>query len=143
MKRLLRVLGIAALLLGVLAYPAAYAVDAAAGRDLLIVEGVDAASVDANRGLWEIDGSPKAGVPAIYGTPRGVERLVLVPDAKVLRPKEDPSLSIYLKEAGDHPNQAQTLYYFALPAAIGGLVAGAALLLIASRMKAAPAPAPA
>jgi hypothetical protein len=141
-KRLLRVLGIAGLLLGVLAYPAAFAVDAACGRDLLIVEASgDAGAVDTQRGLWEIDGSPKAGVPAIYGTPRGVERLVLVPEEKVLRPKEDPSLSIYLKKQGDHPNQAQTLYYFALPAAIGGVVAGALLLLLASRMKAAPPPA--
>jgi hypothetical protein len=142
-KRLLRLLGAAGLALGVLAYPAAWAVDAAAGRDLLIIEAAAADAVDAQRGLWEIDGSPKEGVPSIYGTPRGVERLVLVPPGKVLVPKEDPALSIYLKAAGDHPTQAMTLYFFALPAAVGGIVAGAALLLVASRMKgAAAAPSP-
>ena len=140
MKGLLRVLGFAGLAVGVLAYPAAWGVGAAAGRDLLIVEAADAASVEANRGLWEIDGSEKKGVPGIYGTPRGVERLVLVPADRVFRPREDPSLAIYLKRAGDHPTQAQTLFFFALPSTIGGLVAGGAFLFLASRRK-SPAPA--
>lgn len=138
MKGFLRALGIAGIAVGLLAYPSAFALDRAAGQDLLIVEAGDAASVDANRTLWELDGSKKEGVPSIYGTPRGVARLVLVPEAKVLHPKEDPSLAIYLKTAGDHPNQAQTLYFFALPATIAGLVAGTALLLVASRMKGPP-----
>lgn len=137
MKALLRGLGFAGIAVGVLAYPLAFAVDAAAGQDLLIVEASgDSAAVDANRGIWELEGSPKSGVAGIYGTAgKAPTRLVLVPADKILRPKEDPSLAIYLKQAGDHPTQAQTLFYFALPATIGGLVAGAALLFLASRKK--------
>jgi hypothetical protein len=139
-KALVRVLGASALALGLLAYPAAFALDRSSGRDLLIVvAAADAGAVETQRGLWEIDGSPKEGVPSIYGTPRGVERLVLVPEGKILRPAEDPALSLYLKAPGDHPVQAMTLYYLALPAALGGVVAGAGLLFAASRMKAPPA----
>ena len=141
MKSLLRGLGFAGIAVGVLAYPLAFGANAVLGQDLLVVEAADAASVDANRGLWELDGSKKDGVAAIYGTPRPpAARLLLVPADRVLHPKEDPSLAIYLKRAGDHPTQAQTLVFFALPATIGGLVAGAALLFLASRKK-EPAPA--
>ena len=140
MKALLRGLGFAGIAVGLLAYPVAYGVGAAAGRDLLIVEAAgDPAAVDANRGLWEIDDKPKDGVAKIYGTPSEVERLVFVPEEKVLHPKEDPSLSIYLKQPGDHPTQAQTLFFFAKFATIGGLVAGAALLFL-GRRKQSPAP---
>ena len=140
MKGLLRGLGFAGIAVGVLAFPLAFGADAALGQDLLVVEAADAASVDANRGLWELEGSKKEGVAAIYGSPRPpAARLVLVPDDKVLRPKEDPSLAIYLKQAGDHPTQAQTLFFLALRATIGGLVAGGALLWLASRKKAPPA----
>ena len=141
MKALLRGLGFAGIAVGVLAYPLAFGADAALGQDLLVVEAADAASVDANRGLWELDGSKKEGVAGIYGTPRPpAARLVLVPEGKVFHPKEDPALAIYLKQAGDHPTQAQTLFFFALRATIGGLVAGGALLFLASRRK-DPAPA--
>ena len=142
MAGLLRPLGAAALAVGVLAYPAAWAVDAVAGRDLLVVEAADAAAVEVNRGLWELNGSPKAEVAGIYGPPvgKGATRLVGVPESKVLRPKEDPTLAIYLKAADDHPVQAQTLYYFALPAALGGTVVGAGLMLLAARRKRAAPP---
>jgi hypothetical protein len=141
-KALLRWLGFAGIAVGVLAYPLAFGADAALGQDLLIVEAAgDPAAVDANRGLWELDGSPKDGVAKIYGTPRPpAARLLLVPADKILHPKEDPSLAIYLKQSGDHPTQAQTLVFFALPATIGGLVAGGALLFLASRKKAPAAP---
>ena len=142
MKRLLRGLGFAGIAVGVLAYPLAFAAGAAAGRELLVVEAAgDAAAVEANRGLWELNGSPKGKSAAeIYGSVQNTERLLFVPEEKVLVPKEDPSLSLYLKKPGDHPLQAQTLLYFALPATIGGLVAGGALLFLASRRK-EPAPA--
>ena len=144
MQGLLRVLGFAGLALGVLAYPAAWAVDRAAGTEVLIVMARDAASEETERGLWELNGSERAEAASIYGTPtKEPVRLVFADPARVLRPKEDPSLVLYLLRDGD---QAQTLWYFALPATAGGLVAGAALLFLSSRMKrkkADPAPSPA
>jgi hypothetical protein len=139
--RVLRVLGYAAFGLGVLAYPLAFAMDRAAGIEALVVTASDDASVAANRGLWELDGKPKDGVAAIYGTPsKTPARLVGAPADRILHPKEDPSLTLYLLRTGDHPLQAMTLYYFALPATLGGLVAGTALLwYVCRRKKSAPA----
>jgi hypothetical protein len=136
-KKALRVLGFAGLAVGVLAYPAAFAVDRAAGTDALIVQAADADSVATNRGMWEINGSPKAEVPGIYGSPtKAPVRLVCAKAEALVRPPEDPSLTLYLMQAGDHPLQAQTLWYFALPATLGGLVAGALLLWLSGRKKA-------
>ena len=136
MKKALRALGIAGLAVGVFAYPAAWAVDRAAGVDALVVAAADPASVETNRGLWELNGSEKSEVAGIYGAPsKAPVRLVRPAEANVLHPKEDPALTLYLLRADDHPLQAQTLWYFALPATIGGLVAGAALLLFARRAK--------
>jgi len=133
MKALFKVFGLGALAVGLLTLPAAWAVDRAAGRDLLVVEAQDQVVVETNRGLWELDGGGKEGVPAIYGTPRSVERLVFVPEGKILVPPEDPGVSLYLKSGDDHPLQAQTLWYFGIPTAIGALVVGGALLLIGRR----------
>jgi hypothetical protein len=129
-----KVLGAGALAVGALVYPAAWALDRAAGIDLLIVTAADDASVAANRGLWEMDGGPKKEIPSIYGTP-GKEpmRFVFVPAERVFRPKEDPSLALYLLREGDHPLQSQTLYFFALPTAIGAVVTGVILLLLGRR----------
>jgi len=133
MKALLKMLGLIALAVALLILPAAWGADRAGGRDLLVVEASSEDVVETNRGLWELDGGGKEGVAAIYGTPRGTERLLFVPERKVLVPKEDPSLSIYLKKGDDHPLQAQTLWYFALPTAVGAAVAGVVLLLLSRR----------
>ena len=60
-------------------------------------------------------------------------RVVFVPSDRVLRPKEDPDLALYLQRPGDHPLQARTLYFFALPTALGAVVTGLALLLLGRR----------
>lgn len=136
MRKVLRLLGFAGIAVGVLAYPLAFAADRAAGVDALVVAAADDRSVEVNRGLWELNDRPKDGVASIYGTPaKGTVRLVAPPADRILHPKEDPSLTLYLSRAGDHPLQAQTLWYFALPTTIGGLVAGAGLLWLACRMK--------
>jgi hypothetical protein len=142
LRKALRILGFAGLAVGVLAYPLAFAADRAAGVDAIVVAAADDKSVEVNRGLWELNDKPKDGVASIYGTPaKGTVRLVAPPADRVLHPKEDPSLTLYLARTGDHPLQAQTLWYFALPSTIGGLVAGTALLWIACRMKKKDAPA--
>lgn len=128
--------GTAALALGLLALPAAWAADRAAGRDVLLVTAADPASVEVQRGLWELDGSPRAGVPAIYGTPsKEPVRVVFAGEDRILRPKEDPSLALYLKQGDDHPLQARTLYYAGVPAAVGGILVGAAMLLVGRRRR--------
>lgn len=133
MKKVLRALGFAGLAVGALAYPAAFALDRAAGTDALIVTAADAAIVEVNRAGW--DGTSKVEVPGLYGSPfKGTERLVFADPANLLHPKEDPSQTLYLLKGSDHPLQAQTLFYFALPATVGGLLAGAALLWLACRM---------
>ncbi len=126
--------GVAALAAGLGVLPAAWAVDRAAGREVLLVAAADDASVDANRGLWVLNGGAKAEVPAIYGTPsKEAVRVVLAGEGNLLHPKEDPSLTLYLKSGDDHPLQSQTLYYFGVPTAIGGVLAGLALLFVARR----------
>lgn len=135
MKTLLRTLGIGAVAVGLLALPGAWIVDRAAGRDLLVVEAHAGDVVETNRALWELDGGGREAVPSIYGTPRGVERLLFVPPEKIVSPAEDPGSSLYLKAAGDHPFQAQTLWYFGVPTAIGAVLVGGGLLLASRRKK--------
>jgi hypothetical protein len=150
LRRGLKVLGIASLAVGVLAYPAAWAVDAWAGVDVLMVTAApDEATVETNRGMWELNGSPKEEVASIYGSPPrggGLTRLVILKQERILRPKEDPSLVLYLLPKDEHPVQAMTFWYFALPVSVGGILAGGALLLVARRMgrkRPDPEPAPA
>ena len=138
----LKVVGLGAVVTGLLVLPGVWVLDRACGRDVLLVDAADAASVEVQRGLWELDDSPKAGVPAIYGTPsRGSERVVFAGEDKILHPKEDPSLTLYLKRGDDHPIQAQMLWYFGVPTAVGGVLLGAALLLWARRKRKAGPPA--
>ena len=102
----------------------------------------DETSVRTNRGLWELDDSPQGKVAEIYGTPaKGVERILFAPADRILRPKEDPALTLYLNRGDDHPLQVQTVYYFGVPTAIGGVLVGLALLLLARRRAKAPPPA--
>jgi len=132
-KKVLRILGFAGIAVGVLAYPLAFALDSAAGVDALVVTAADDATVEVNRATW--DGKTKSEVPGLYGSPfKAPERIVFANKANLIHPKEDPSQTLYLLRTGDHPLQAQTLFYFALPSTIGGLVAGAALLWLACRM---------
>jgi len=139
MKKALRILGFAGIAVGILAYPAAFAVDRAAGTDALIVQAADPASVETNRGLWELNGGEKAEVPGIYGSPtKAPTRLVCANSANILQPKEDPAVTLYLLKGDDHPLQAQTLWFFALPSTIGGVVAGAVLLWLSCRKRAVP-----
>lgn len=131
-----KILGVGALVTGALVLPAAWAVDRAFGQEILLVHAADGASVQVQRGLWEMDGCPRDGVAAIYGTPSMERvRVVFAAEGRILHPKEDPSLTLFLHQADDHPLQARTLYYFGVPTAIGGVLLGAALLLLARRKR--------
>jgi hypothetical protein len=135
----LRPISLAAIIAGAISLPAAWALDRAAGVELLPVLAADEATVSVNRDLWS-EGEP---VAPIYGAPaeRPV-RVLFVPEEKILRPKEDPSLALYMKNEGDHPLQAQTLYFFGTYATAGFLLAGAAGLFLASRRSRGKAGAP-
>lgn len=127
-------LGAAALVAGLAALPAAWALDRLAGREVLVVAASDEASVEINRGLWELNGGPRAEVPSIYGTPTGAPvRVVFAGEGRVVSPAEDPSLSLYLKRGADHPLQTRTLYYAGSIAAAGGVLLGVLLLLLGRR----------
>jgi hypothetical protein len=132
-KGLLRVLGAGAVVVGVLVLAGVWLLDGSAGRDLLVVEAFADDVVETNRGLWELDGGVREEVPGIYGTPRNVERLVFVPEERVVRPAEDPSLALYLKSGDDHPLQVRTLWFFGVPTAVGGVLVGGILLLLSRR----------
>jgi hypothetical protein len=125
----LRAISLASVAAGVLALPAAWALDRAAGRELLPVLAADAATVAVNRELRS-EGDP---VAALYGAPAEKPvRLLFVPAEKILVPEEDRSLALYMKQEGDHPLQAQTLYFFGGWATAGFLLSGLAGLAVAS-----------
>ena len=122
----------AALILGVvgaLASPAAAALlDGVAGRTVILLNPDPPEVVDANRALW----TPGEGVAKIYGTPVGEPMRVLFADsARIIVPKEDPSLSLYTvdKTKGENPLQAQTMWFAVRMAMYGsGALLAAALL---------------
>jgi hypothetical protein len=143
-KKALRILGFAGLAVGVLAYPAAFAMDRVAGQDVILVSPRDEAQIAIERFNWESEGSPKAPVhiAEIYGNPfeKGRPMRLVAPRAEALfHPPEAPEVTLFFKKDSENPFQAMTLWYFAFPATIGGLVAGALLLWLSCRKKAEPA----
>lgn len=119
----------AALVLGAVGLtvaPAAAALlDAVAGRTVILLNPDPPEVVDANRALW----SQGELVAKIYGTPIGEPMRVLFADsARIIVPKEDPSLTLYTvdKTKGENPLQAQTLWFTVKLA-----MAGSALLVFA------------
>jgi hypothetical protein len=123
----------AALILGVtgaLAPPIAAALlSAAAGRNVLLVATPNSPDVvEANRALW----TPGEPVAPLYGTPVGEPMRILFADpARIIVPKEDPSLTLYTvdKAKGENPLQEQTMWFAVRVAmyASGGLLALALL----------------
>jgi hypothetical protein len=104
----------AALFLGVLgaiAPPAAGAMlSAASGRTVLLINADPPDVVEANRALWT-QGEP---VAKIYGTALGEPMRILFADpARIIAPKEDPSLTLYTvdKTKGENPLQVQTMWF--------------------------------
>ena len=127
MKGFLRASTFAALGVGVLAWPSAWLLDRFAGREVLIVVPADAASVEANRSIWT-KGEP---VAPIYGTPSAAPARLLFPDeSRILRPAEDPSLTLFMEKQGEHALRSQNLLFASRYVAVGGIVAGILGLLL-------------
>jgi hypothetical protein len=94
---------------------------AAWGRDVVLIVPVDADLVALNRMDWT-KGQP---IAPIYGTPIQQVRVVFPNPEKLIHPLEDPSIALYKNERGDHPLQAQTLWFFARWIALAGLALAA------------------
>ncbi len=90
----------------------AFTVDRSLGRDLLLIQPHDEATVELNRSLY-LEGD---AVAEIYGNPLSQPLRVISPDEQYLIvPDEDPSLLLMRvnKSLGQNPLQAQTLWFFA------------------------------
>lgn len=122
----------AALVLGaaglILAPATAALLDGVAGRTVILLNPDPPEVVEANRSLW-FQGEP---VTKIYGTPVGEPMRVLFADsARIIVPKEDPSLALYTvdKTKGENPLQARTMWFAVRMAMYGsGALLAAALL---------------
>ena len=116
----------AALVAALLVPPAAYLADLGWGREVLLIAPHDPSVVTLNRSLWSA-GDP---VAAVYGSPMSEPtRVLLVGDQEVLRPEEDPTLSLLpVDSAGKRPIQIRTLWW-AVRLAIAGLGAATVALL--------------
>jgi len=117
----------AALFLGVfgaIVPPAAGAmISAASGREVILINPDPPDVVEANRALWT-QGEP---VAKIYGATLGEPMRILFADpARIIAPKEDPTLTFYTvdKTKGENPLQVQTMWYAVRMAmyASGGLI---------------------
>jgi hypothetical protein len=128
----------AALAAAVLGYPAAYAIDKGAGRDVVILKSAaDASTVEAQR--EQFDDSEKdpvkrrEAIVEIYGSsPKAdIERVLFVSPADVIEPKEDPSFALLKPKAdGSQAIQAKSAYFAAKLAAMAGGGAFLALLIL-------------
>ncbi|NOZ01975.1 MAG: hypothetical protein GXP54_08830 [Deltaproteobacteria bacterium] len=135
----IRRIGFVLLACAFLAPAGAYLLDAALGREVLIITPKSRESIEMDREMWE-KGDP---VAEIYGIPsdRTVHVLFIDP-AKLITPKEDPSLVLLPvdKQAGENPLQVKTVFFMAWRAAAGFLAGGLFFLGLAwfmSRRKSA------
>lgn len=96
---------------GALVPPAAGAMlSASSGRTVILINPDPPDVVEANRALWT-QGEP---VTKIYGTQVGEPMRILFADpARIIAPKEDPSITLYTvdKTKGQNPLQVQTMWY--------------------------------
>ena len=131
----------AALILGVagsLAPPVVAALlSAASGRNVILVATPNSPDiVEANRALW----TPGEPVAPLYGTPVGEPMRILFADpARIIVPKEDPTLTLYTvdKSKGENPLQEQTMWFAVRMAmyASGALLAAALLYYLWRRRR--------
>jgi hypothetical protein len=137
-----RRVALAAAGLGVLAWAAAFAVDRALGRDVVVVvPHRDAAEADVARALWRADGSPRTprDVASVHGRVVDETRVVVRDEGRLRRAEEDPAVALYPVDPDDgRPVQVRTVY-FAARVASAVLAAVALLTLLLGRRREAPA----
>lgn len=115
----------AALVAALLMPLAAFLADFGWGREVLLIAPHDPSVVTLNRSLWSA-GDPVADV---YGSPMSEPtRVLLFGNPQILRPEEDPALSLLpAAAAGSRPLQTRTLWW-AVRLAVAGL--GAAVVAL-------------
>ena len=136
MRKALTILAVAALAVAAAAYPAAWAIDRSGGREVVFVEGFDAAQVDVNKELFDDTGltpeDRRRAVVEIYGSAGAKavpERVVFVKDEDLVVPDEDRTLAL-LDTRNRHPVQAKSLYFGASRVVVGALIAAAVAFLL-------------
>jgi len=136
--RLLKVGAVAAVLVAVLVWPAAWLLSRQA-QTVQLIAPFDEAVVGVNRFTYEDEASGRdEEIVAIYGTPFGAPTAVLfVDEAKIIHPIENPRLALLPKGADENPLQATSVAFFARMTSVGAAVAAffALLLLVVLRRR--------
>lgn len=140
LRRTASILMWAALGVAVLAYPAAMAVDAAQGRDVILLQSAfDDSTVETNRSSSDdtlADAAERrAAIVAIYGSNAAKapapERVLFVDPAEVIVPKEDASLALLRPAKADgYHYQAKSLLFVAKMTAFGAAAAFVVIALV-------------
>ena len=152
MSKILMALGIAALLVAALVYPAA-ALIAGNAVEAYIIAGKDKSAIEVERAIFE---PPKGAskdskayrdaVISIYGSQTDEPtKVVFVAAEKFVNPPELPSLVLLPvdKQKGENPLQVKTVFFFATKTAMGAAVVGIVLLGVSAvtrKKKTPPAP---
>jgi hypothetical protein len=143
-RRLTKPLLWAALGVAVLAYPAAFALDRACGKDVVLLAGAAYDERAAKQRRDEFDDSIKdpderrRAIAEIYGptTKAEVLRVLFVDESELIRPVEDKELALLApSKDGAHRVQATSAYFAAKMAALGGAVAFVVLLVLRRFLK--------
>lgn len=134
MARLLKVGWILALAVAALLFPL-YGLLALTAKEVVFVTPFEEKQVRINRGMFKLDpperNSPDWGkkVIGIYGLPNDQpDVVVFVPESRITRPAEDPSISFMLvdKDKGENPWQLKSFRF----AAKWGTIAAAAAAVV-------------
>jgi hypothetical protein len=143
-RRLTKPLLWIALAAAVLAYPAAYALDRACGKNVVLLAGAayDERTVKQRRGefddsITDPDERRKA-VAEIYGptTKAEVLRVLFVDEGDLIRPVEDKELALLAPaKDGSHRVQTASAYFAAKMTALGAAAAAGVLLLLRRFLK--------
>ena len=121
MKRLIGIGSTVVLLGSLLMLLGALFVDRLLSTEVLFISPKPADVVRMDRELWE----PGQSVAEIYGVPASqLSRVVLPDSARLIRPREDPSLVLMQvdKGRGQNPLQVKTVWFVAVRAALGGVL---------------------
>lgn len=143
--RTVLLIGIVLAALGALAWPAVAVVDSTLGTEAILLNArFDELTVEINREEFQPEGltdaQRRAAVASIYGATASkgeTVRYLLLDEAHVIRPEEDPELVLVVREDGYYPVDAKSPGYLSGWVS-GGAIAVLAVLLLLRRRTAPP-----